>query len=92
MGGAWERMIRFVRQILKAILKEQLVSDEVLSIVMTEVVNILNSRPLTRNSDSALDEQPVTPSHLHLRPHLDYPVYLIKMTSAVDVLGGKHSI
>ena len=69
MGGAWERMIRSVRQILKAILKEQLVSDEVLSTVMSEAVNILNSRPLTRNSDSALDEQPLTPNHLlHLRP------------------------
>ena len=56
MGGAWERMIRSLRQFLKAILKEQLVSDEVLSTVMAEAVNILNSRPLTRNSDSALDE------------------------------------
>ena len=74
MGGAWERMIRSVRQILKAILKEQLVSDEVLSTVMAEVVNILNSRPLTRNSDSALDEQPLTPNHLlHLRPRPDLP-------------------
>ena len=85
MGDAWKQMIRSVRQILKAILKEHLVSDEVLSTVMEEVVNILNSRPLTRNSDSALDEQPLTPNHLlHLRP--------CKMTSAVDVLGGKRSI
>ena len=74
MGGAWERMIRSVKRILKAILKEQLVSDEVLSTVMAEAVNILNSRPLTRNSDSVLDEQPVTPNHLlHLRPCPDLP-------------------
>ena len=74
MGGAWERMIRSVRQILKAILKEQLVSDEVLSTVMAEAVSILNSRPLTRNSDSALDEQPLTPNHLlHLPPCPDLP-------------------
>ena len=67
-------MIRSVRQILKAILKEQLVSDEVLSTVITEAVNILNSRPLTRNSDSPLDEQPLTPNHLfHLRPCPDLP-------------------
>ena len=64
MSGAWERMIRFVRQILKAILKEQLVSDEVLSTVMAKAMNILNSRPLTQNSDSTLDEQPLTPNHL----------------------------
>ena len=74
MGGALERMIRSVRQILKAILKEQLVSDEVLSTVIAEAVSILNSRPLTRNSDSPLDEQPLTPNHLlHLRPCPDLP-------------------
>ena len=74
MGGAWERMIRTVRQILKAILKGQLVSDEVLSTVMAEAVSILNSRPLTRNSDSPLDEQPLTPNHLlYLRPCPDLP-------------------
>ena len=59
---------------MKAILKEQLVSDEVLSTVMAEAVSILNSRPLTRNSDSLLDEQPLTPNHLlHLRPCPDLP-------------------
>ena len=30
MGGAWERMIRSVHQILKALLKEQVLYDEVL--------------------------------------------------------------
>ena len=73
-GGAWERMIRSARQILKAILKEQLVSDELLSTVTAEAVSILNSRPLTRNSDSPLDEQPLTPNHsLHLLPCPDLP-------------------
>ena len=51
MGGPWERMIRSVRKILRALLKEQVVCDEVLSTVLTEATNILNSRPLTRNSD-----------------------------------------
>ena len=54
---------------MKAILKEQLVFDELLSTVMAEAVNNLNSRPLIHNSDSPLDEQPLTPNHLfHLRP------------------------
>ena len=36
---------------------------------MAEAVYIINSRPLTRNSDSHLDDQPLTPNHLlHLRP------------------------
>ena len=69
MGSAWERMIRPIRRILKATLKEQLVNDEVLSTVMAEAVYIINSRPLTRNSHSHLDDQPLTPNHLlHLRP------------------------
>ena len=54
---------------LKALLKEQVVTDEVLSNVMAEVVTIINSRPLTRNSDSVSDDEPISPNHLlHLRP------------------------
>ena len=69
MGGSWERMMRSVRKILRAILKEQVVCDEALSIVLTEATNILNSRPLTRNSDDPMDEEPLTPNHLlQLRP------------------------
>ena len=49
MGGVWKRIIRSVRQILKAILIEQLVSDKVLSTIMAEAVNIPNSRPLTQS-------------------------------------------
>ena len=58
-GGLWERIIRSVRQILiRVMLKEQILSNKVLSTVMAEVVNILNSRPLSRNSDNPQDEQP----------------------------------
>ena len=63
-GGVWERMIRSTRQILQALLKEQLVSDEVLMTVVAEATNILNSRPLTWNSDDALDDEALTPNHL----------------------------
>ena len=74
MGGVWERMIRSVRQILRAVLREQLVTDEVLLTVMAEAMNILNSRPLTRNSDSPSDLEPLTPNHLlHLRPSPSLP-------------------
>lgn len=47
MGGAFERMIRTTRSILKAIAKEQLLTDEQLLTVMTEVEKILNGRPIT---------------------------------------------
>ena len=69
MGGVWERMIRFVCQILRALLKEQIICDEVLSTIVAEVTNILTSRPLTRNSNDSRDPDPLTPNHLfHLRP------------------------
>ena len=67
-------MIRSVRNILRALLKEQVVCDEVLSTVMTEATNILNSRPLTRNSDDPMNEEPLTPNHLlQLRPCASVP-------------------
>ncbi|XP_028404812.1 uncharacterized protein LOC114527378 [Dendronephthya gigantea] len=70
MGGAWERLIRIVRQILRALLKEQIIGDEVLLTVVAEATNILDSRPLTRNGDDPRDEVPLTPNHLlHLRPY-----------------------
>ena len=74
MGGVWERMIQTAKRVLKALLKEQVVTDEVLSTVMAEVVTIVNSRPLTRNSDSISDDEPISPNHLlHLRPTPSLP-------------------
>ena len=65
-GGAWERMIRSVRKILKNLLGEQVVSDEVLLTFMAEVEAILNARPLTRLSLDPRDSEPLTPNHLLL--------------------------
>ncbi|XP_033105089.1 uncharacterized protein LOC117107502 [Anneissia japonica] len=66
MGGAWERLIRSTRKILKNLLGEQVVCDEVLATVMTEVEGILNARPLTEISLDARDCEPLTPNHLIL--------------------------
>ena len=65
-GGIWERMIRSVRKILAALLKEQLVNDETLSTLLCEVERILNHRPLTPLSDHPNDSEPLTPSKLLL--------------------------
>jgi hypothetical protein len=87
-------MIRTIRQVLKATLKEQLISDEVLSTFMAEAVNIINSRPLTRNSDSPLDEQPLTPNQLlHLRPCASLPPGIFEnVIFTANGLGDNHSI
>ena len=75
MHGVWERMIRSVWQILQAVLREKLVTDEMLPTVIAEAANILNSQPLTRNSDSPYyDLEPLTPNHLlHLHPSTSLP-------------------
>lgn len=65
MGGVWERVIlRSVRKILGVIPREQLVSGETLRTLMAEVEGILNGRPLTPNSDSSVDAEPLTSNHL----------------------------
>ena len=66
MGGAWERTIRSVRKILRALLGQQFVSDEILRTLMSEVEGILNSRPLTPVSSDPKDLDPLTPNHLLL--------------------------
>ncbi|PIK44593.1 hypothetical protein BSL78_18553 [Apostichopus japonicus] len=63
-GGAWERLIRSVRRILRGVLRQQTVTDEVLTTVLAEVESILNSRPLTDFSSDPKDEEPLTPNHL----------------------------
>ena len=66
MGGVWERMIRSVRKILRRLLKEQVVSDEVLLTLMAEVEGILNARPLVPLTFVPGEDEPLTPNHLLL--------------------------
>ena len=66
MGEIWERMIRSVRKVLNALLKNQSPNDEGLSTLMCEVEAILNSRPLTKVSDDPNDLQALSPNHLLL--------------------------
>ena len=73
MGGIWERQIRTVRKVLNVILREQIVDDESLSTLFSEVESIVNGRPLTVLSHDPSDETPLTPNHLLLLrggPHL----------------------
>ena len=47
MGGAWERMIRLVRQILTSLLPGKNLDDDSLHTLLLEVEAMINSRPLT---------------------------------------------
>ncbi|XP_058817188.1 uncharacterized protein LOC131680495 [Topomyia yanbarensis] len=85
MGGAWERLIRSVKQNLHKIKTSRLPTDEVLENMLLEVENIINSRPLT-DIPVDDDESPVlTPNHFLLGssnglkswvPYIDNPIVL----------------
>jgi hypothetical protein len=65
-GGAWERMIRAARRTLTVVIGKTILDDERLLTVFCEVEAILNNRPITKNADDVLDEEPLTPNHLLL--------------------------
>ena len=62
MGGAWERMIKSVKDTLKIILKDQLVNDYTLMTVFT----LVNSRPVMHDSNDINDLEALTPNHFLL--------------------------
>ena len=62
-GGAWERLVRSTKTALKAILKEQCVTENVLRTALIEVEDIINSRPLTYNSSDPNDFTALSPNH-----------------------------
>ena len=66
MGGAWKRLIRSVKDVLKHLIGERLLNDEELVSFLCEAEKILNDRPLTRMGSDPRDATPLTPSHLLL--------------------------
>ena len=67
MAGAWERMIRSIRNALSVLLRQhgQQLDDELLRTLMIEAEAVVNSRPLTYVDMNGPDsQQPLTPSQL----------------------------
>ena len=78
MSRVWERLVKSVKRSLKAILGKDLINEEVLQTVFTEAERIGNSGPLTRNSSSPNDDEPLTPSHfLNIRPTVNLPPEMV---------------
>ena len=67
MGGAWERQIRTVRNVLSTLLTQHAaqLDDETLKTFMVEAEAIVNCRPLTVDTiNSPQMPEPLTPNHL----------------------------
>ncbi|XP_052901587.1 uncharacterized protein LOC128309254 [Anopheles moucheti] len=65
-GGAWERLIRTVKQTLHNIRFTRHPTDAVLSSWLIEVEHIVNARPLTDVPIDSEEDEPITPNHLLL--------------------------
>ena len=63
MGGHFERLVRTIKASLATAISRKLLTLEEFSIVVREAENIVNSRPLTYQSDSTRDV-PLSPSQL----------------------------
>ncbi|XP_055850516.1 uncharacterized protein LOC129915080 [Episyrphus balteatus] len=66
MGGAWERLVRSIKDVLYRILPSHKVGDESLRCALAEVESTLNTRPLTHISLDASDDEALTPNHFLL--------------------------
>jgi hypothetical protein len=63
MGGAWESLVKSVKVALKTVLPKLQVAESVLRTSLVEVESVINSRPLTHNSDDPDDFTALTPNH-----------------------------
>ncbi|XP_055644133.1 uncharacterized protein LOC129780170 [Toxorhynchites rutilus septentrionalis] len=63
MGGSWERLIQSVKKILAEIHPKRSFTDEVLRNTLTEIENIVNSRPLTYVPVDDVSSPALTPNH-----------------------------
>ena len=66
IGGVWERLVKSVKYVLRALVTHRLLTDEELLSFLAEAERIVNDRPLTRASSDPRDPTPLTPSDLLL--------------------------
>lgn len=88
-GGAWERMVRSVKEPLRRVLGRAHLRESDFATVLTEVEGLINNRPLNIATDDPDDFQPITPALLLLgRPIRQLPSpldNLMELPSTVDL-------
>ena len=88
MGGAWERLVRSVKEVMTGLMKDRVLTDPQLHTFLTEAENIVNSRPLTHLSDDINDMEALTPNHILLGMHRNWSS--IAGTDESDITSRKH--
>ena len=63
MGVSWERMIQTVKEVMFAIIKDQILTDFQMLTLFSEVENIVNNRPLTYLSEDHEDLETLMLNH-----------------------------
>lgn len=64
MGGAWERMVRSIKNVLGKLMKEKRPKENTLRSLLCEVEDIINTRPLTYIALEKDSDDVLTPKHL----------------------------
>ena len=72
MGGAWERLVRSVKEVMYGLVKNHILTDPQLLTLLTEAESIINSRPLTHLSEDVNDLGALTPNHILLGHHRNW--------------------
>lgn len=71
MGGIWERMVRSVKEAIKALDDGRKLIDEILTTTLSEAEDMINSRPLTYIPQESAEHGAITPNDFLRGPMTD---------------------
>ncbi|XP_065077560.1 uncharacterized protein LOC135700833 [Ochlerotatus camptorhynchus] len=63
MGGIWERMVRSVKEAMRALDDGRKLTDEILVTTLAEAADMINMRPLTYLPQDSVETEALTPNH-----------------------------